>query len=491
MSTSRLIKNTGFLSLANALQPVLSYFLIVAVSRVWGEKGLGEYSTIFAYIGLFQVVSAFGLKTLLPREVARDPKAGRKLVLHGTAIVIPFAILSMVVMSGWIMLMGFQPSIIRAGVILSFSLLPASLIECFEGVVIGYQRIQWIAMVYTVENIFKVIVSLILIRLGFGLEPIVWVFTASKALSLSLYVGVLRRLLPRSEESGFDWAFYRRFVRLAFPFVLITFCVMMYWNVDKILLPKLTDMVSTGVYNAAYKFFWLVMLIISSFVTSLFPILSESYHSDPVKFERVCFKAIRYFAIATFPCAMGLFFLSKPIVSLIYGAKYHDAVAVLNVLCWALIPYGISEILAYSLIASNYQKIDLFINAAGMAVMACLNWVFIHWLGFLGAAWAILATSCLYLATLIPFVAGRALKTRPEWFIRDLFKTTTSAVLSIILWAVLVRVHWALGAAVGLCSYPIFILSLRVVQSDDVTLFYRALKKLRTYLPGSSGSQNF
>jgi O-antigen/teichoic acid export membrane protein len=491
MSTSRLIKNTGFLSFANALQPVISYFLIVAISKVWGREGLGEYSTIFAYIGVFQVVSAFGLKTLLPREVARNPQASRKLVLHGAAIVLPFAMLSMAVMSLWIILMGYPHSMTRAGVILSLSLLPASLIECFEGAIIGYQKIHWIAMIYLIENTLKVGVSLVLVRLGYGLEAIVWVFIASKVLSFGIYLWVLRHVMPHSKEAGFDWSYYRRFIRKAFPFVLITFFVMMYWSIDKIMLSKLTDMSSNGIYNAAYKFFWLVMLVISGFVTSLFPILSEFFESDAMGFERICFKAIRYFVILSIPCVLGLFFLSRPIIALIYGAKYGEAVPVLNVLCWGLIPYGISEILGYSLIASNYQRIDLGINAAGLIIMAGLNLVFIRWLGYLGAAWAVLTSCCLYLTVQVPLVSGRSLKTLPKGFVSDMIKTALSSVLAVLAWLAIKPVHWAFGAAAGLSVFTVLtIWVFRIFNVEDKAMFLRILSKIWTRLHGSAGRKD-
>jgi O-antigen/teichoic acid export membrane protein len=490
MSTSRLIKNTGFLSLANALQPVISYFLIVAISQIWGQEGFGEYTTIFAYIALFQIISSFGLKTLLPREVARDPSAGRKLALHGAAVVLPFSIVSAGAMAAWIILMRYPAAVTHAGIVLSLALVPASLIECFDGVLIGYQRIQWIALIYTAENILRVGVSLVLVRLGFGLTSVVWVFVISKVLSLGFYIWAVSHVSKQSGPARLDRAFYLHFVRLAFPFVVIAIFVTLFWKLDVILLSKLTDMASVGVYSAAYRFFWLVMLVISSFVTSLFPILSEYFHSDTEAFERICFKAIRYFTVFVFPCVLGLFFLSKPIMLLIYGSKYLNAVPVLDVLCWALIPYGISEILAHSLIASNYQKIDLGINMAGMLIMAGLNWVLIHWLGFMGAAWAVLATTVIYLAIQIPFVAGRSLKSRPDRFLSDMTKLSVSAGFSVILWLLLKPIHWAAAAVVGLAAYPFFVWKFRIYDAVDAGLFLRVLRRLRTFLPGWAGSEN-
>ncbi|NUM78336.1 oligosaccharide flippase family protein, partial [candidate division KSB1 bacterium] len=75
MSTlQRFFRNTSVLILANALQPVLSFYLIVTISRKLQVEGLGTYATVFNYQAIFQIISAFGLKNLLTRNVAQQPE---------------------------------------------------------------------------------------------------------------------------------------------------------------------------------------------------------------------------------------------------------------------------------------------------------------------------------------------------------------------------------------------------------------------------------
>ena len=72
------LQNTSVLTFAKILAPFLSIFLIRALAQVMGSKGQGDYTTVFNYIALFEIVSAFGLKTLLIREVAQNKKLGQK-----------------------------------------------------------------------------------------------------------------------------------------------------------------------------------------------------------------------------------------------------------------------------------------------------------------------------------------------------------------------------------------------------------------------------
>ena len=73
MSHARLIvKNTGILIFGEVASRLLSFFLIILIANYLGEVGLGKYSFVFAFVGIFSVFSDLGTTVSMTKEIARD-----------------------------------------------------------------------------------------------------------------------------------------------------------------------------------------------------------------------------------------------------------------------------------------------------------------------------------------------------------------------------------------------------------------------------------
>ena len=69
---SKFVKNTGFIGIATIIQNIISYLIIILISRYLGAEGLGQYSFIFAFVGIFFIFSDFGLSQLLIKDLSKD-----------------------------------------------------------------------------------------------------------------------------------------------------------------------------------------------------------------------------------------------------------------------------------------------------------------------------------------------------------------------------------------------------------------------------------
>src|SRR5215467_12144489 len=67
-----LLKNTGYLALAEAAKPALSFLLIVILSRMLGRDGVGSYTIILTFTALFELIGTVGLGPILTRGIAAD-----------------------------------------------------------------------------------------------------------------------------------------------------------------------------------------------------------------------------------------------------------------------------------------------------------------------------------------------------------------------------------------------------------------------------------
>ena len=103
MSTAKLlVKNTSILILGEVLSRVLSLFLIVFIARYLGEIGLGKYSFVFAFVGVFSMLSDLGANVYMTRELSRDTSLAKeylgkifvfKLIIGAVAALLPVIVI--------------------------------------------------------------------------------------------------------------------------------------------------------------------------------------------------------------------------------------------------------------------------------------------------------------------------------------------------------------------------------------------------------------
>jgi O-antigen/teichoic acid export membrane protein len=414
----RLFRNTSVLIVANALQPVLSFYLIVTISRVLEVEGLGAYATVFNYQAIFQIFAAFGLRNLLTRNVAQQPEAIWRYVWHGSLIVLPFSFLSIAGLIALTAFLQYIEVVFWATIIVSASLIAAALVEVCEGALAGLERLHIVGYSAVLENVLRVGASLLLLGNGHGLLALAWVFVASRYIRAVFYYWYIHRLVsPRplfgsAGKAGkftSDWAFARQLIRQAPVFALTMICVTVYWKVDISILSKARGLEDVGLYSAAFRFLMLALVVVDSFVNSLFPIISNYYrraaaNGSSGQFEVACKKGLQLLLVLTVPVALALSLLADQIILLVYGEKYIGAVPALRILIWVVVPYAISQIFAYALVASNNQRYDLFVNAVSMVCNIILNWILIQKFGYIGAAWAAAVSILIYVAVQVPFV---------------------------------------------------------------------------------------
>jgi O-antigen/teichoic acid export membrane protein len=419
MSTlHRLFRNTSVLIVANALQPILSFYLVVTISRVLNVDGLGAYSTVFNYQAIFQICAGFGLKNLLTRNVAQQHDSLWRYLWRGSLIVLPFALLSIFGLIALTIMLDYSALVFWATVIVSLSLLAAALADVCEGVLAGIERLHIVGYSAVLENLVRVVASLLFLFNGQGLLALVWVFVASKFLKAAFYYWYIHRYVAPfpgktlRAETG-EWSAIRQLLKQARVFALTMICVTIYWKIDVSFLSKMAGLDAVGIYSAAYRFLMIMLVVVDSFVNSLFPIISNYYHAAGAtggNFDFACKKGLQLLLMMILPVTLSFSLLAPQIVALIYGAKYASAAAVLQILIWVVVPYAASQIFAYALVASNNQRYDLLVNFVSMLANIALNWFLIQRFGYIGAAWAAVTAILVYVALQIPFVFRQVLK---------------------------------------------------------------------------------
>jgi O-antigen/teichoic acid export membrane protein len=68
------LRNTAYLAFAETAKPALSFVLILVIARMLGRDGMGSYTVILTFTGLFELIATFGVGTMITRAIAAEPE---------------------------------------------------------------------------------------------------------------------------------------------------------------------------------------------------------------------------------------------------------------------------------------------------------------------------------------------------------------------------------------------------------------------------------
>ena len=81
MSSAKTIaKNTVLLFSKDIVEKVLSFFLVILITRYLGDAGFGMYSFVFAFVSTFAIFTNLGLNTYALREISKDKSKTEELI---------------------------------------------------------------------------------------------------------------------------------------------------------------------------------------------------------------------------------------------------------------------------------------------------------------------------------------------------------------------------------------------------------------------------
>jgi O-antigen/teichoic acid export membrane protein len=403
-SRKSLLKNTLALSIPSALNPFVSLILISVVSRKLGVEGMGQYSLLSSYLNIFTTIASLGLGGLIVREVARRPGDIQALTVNSLLFAVVSSLLAIIIMDFGVTLLRYDNELQLAFFVGSISLIPASCSRFLESTFRAVERSEFIAIGQFLENISKVILCVAVVLVGYGIVAISAMTVLAKFFACGLlfvfYLKVIGVFPVKLRKDV-----WTMLLKESPTFMGIAIFSTIHLNIDVILLSKLESVSSVGIYGAATRINQMCVIIPMAFSMAILPTLSRHFGYGIENLREKTELSIRYVLIVCLPTAVGLFLLADKIIFLIYGEKFTQSVLILRFIAPSLIPYSLALILAQTLIAANYQRLDLIINVVAAFMITVLCYVLIKAWAELGAVIAYVSTIMAFLILQVVFIA--------------------------------------------------------------------------------------
>lgn len=410
-------KNTTAQVLGKIFSSASVFLVSIAIARLFGSNGYGEFTKITTYVPLFYLFSDFGLNAIYLQESAKENSRITWQVLLATrilgGIVLSLAALVILQVFPTGTSQGYTP-LVKLGIILNIpSILLQSLIT--TGNVLFQKNLRYDLSAIAVAAGALVLFGYVFlapflstsVNGGILVGVLFFVFSAFTITLLTLYFA---RQFTGSLSPSFDMYAMKSLFFKALPLGLTLVANLVYFRIDNIILTLTRTTEEVGFYGLAYKFFEFPLVLPVFFMNVLYPILLSSME-DKTHTKRTG-EILLKSAFVLFIAGTGttvMFWVGAPYLALI-REEFASATPYLRILSLGLPFFFLSNLTMWTLI--TYKKIVALwlLYTSAMVSTVFVSVVIIPIYGAMGASVitviseaALLVISSIYLIQLVTY----------------------------------------------------------------------------------------
>lgn len=391
-----------FLSrLVSALSVLAVTFLITRnLSRdVWGD-----FVIVTSYIGLFAIISDFGLNAIFVREISQKQEQLGEFFHNLLGLRL---ILSLFSIFGALAVLAFLPHSFAV----KTAIIVGSALVLLQSTFISTSAVFQHKLRYDFFALSDILGSLTIILLVFlaslasaNLLTIVFIFLIGNCVKTVIGLFFARKIVG-SLRLRFNFNLWRLLFFSSIPLGLMLVMSQFNANIDKQIIalvdPKklgVSSAVAVGIYGLSYRIFDFVIAISTFFANSLYPILLQKLENSREGFESLAKKSVAtMFLLGLGVGVVG--WLLSPLVLSIFG-EYSESLVSLRILILSTPIFFVSALLLWINITLGKEKILPFIYAFALLCNLALNLALIPRLGYNFAAWSTVITEVVILLLL-------------------------------------------------------------------------------------------
>lgn len=401
ISINRSLKNLTAIFLGDVFVKFTGMITAIVLARYLGPEDYGKYAFVISFVLIFAVFSDFGLNELTIRDVAIDHSLAPQYFTSSLISKFIFSCLSIVFLILLAYLMGFPEEIILYIIVFSISILFLTLTNSISSMFKAFEQMEYVSVIMFINSIALLVFILTLVYFNGSLLQII--FSRVLALFIGFIIGFII-LTKKALKPDFliNLSFIKRLVVNAFPFLTVVIFHVLYLNVDIILLSKIKGVIHVGWYTAAANdIFFGLHIIPATISTIIYPIFSRHYTESIERFRNSCNFAIKILILLGVPISVGIFILAPQIIHFIFGPRYENSIAVLQIFALSISFVFARDPLGLGLAVTGKIKTLMWLNASFLVLNIILNILLIPFYAEIGAA--IASVICIFLSLLASY----------------------------------------------------------------------------------------
>jgi len=361
------------LGVAQLLSLVAGLVVTILLPRYLGDVNLGKLAFAGALTSLFGLICDLGTMTYLTKHVSRDVSQASALAVSAILTRIPLAAGAALLTVAVVNLTGAD-EVTRAIVyVLSAGMIVVSLGNTMGAALQGLQRMRALAISMVVGKLLYAVLVAGLLVAGFGPVEVALASLLSSLVGALVGAAALRRVLTSAQNLTRDS--FQRVMFGGMPFFVWQASLVVYGQIDFVLLSLMTNDAVVGWYAAAYRIVMIPVFFPTTVVTAAFPALSAAAH-DPIAFAAIARRCIRLLALTTIPMAFGILLLPDKLIQVLgYPEVFSNSTVPIVLLALHMPLAGIDMVLGTMLAALDRQRLWAFTGIAAAVLNPALNLV--------------------------------------------------------------------------------------------------------------------
>jgi O-antigen/teichoic acid export membrane protein len=247
----KIAKNTGVIIAGNIVFRIVSLFVIIYLARYLGTEGFGKYSFVFAYLAFFNIITDLGLQQILVREMARNPSTAPKLIGNACIVRLLLTVFALGLAIAIMTLLPYPDDTTLYVYIASFTLLFISFSDFYATIFQANLAMQYNVIA---KLTFKFVSAGLILWIVFShgtLMHIMIVLVFSEGIKTLLSYLFSRKFVRPSFT--IDFGLWRHLLKECLPLALSSILVIIYYQIDVIMLSMMKGDDAVGIYSAAYR----------------------------------------------------------------------------------------------------------------------------------------------------------------------------------------------------------------------------------------------
>jgi PST family polysaccharide transporter len=386
----KILRNIGWLFFDKVLRQVVNLTVGIWFIRYLGPDRLGVFNGAFAFTVLFGALATLGLKSIVVRELVKQP-TNEKSILGSAFFMMMAAGIFTYCLSVSVAFFLYQNDPLTFQLIAIISL--SFIFQAFQSIAYYYEaKVASKFIVYATNSAFLIssALKIYFMLTGKGLTA----FALAAAIEV-IGGGLILFFIYQSQGLNIQrWRWNpivsKALLKDSYPLILSGIMVAAYMRIDQVMLPQLYSDKEAGLYSAAVKLTEIWYFIPTIIQSSSLPNIIQA---KDISFELYWNKLKKLFSIMilfSFAIAIPTTFLGEEVVLLLFKEKYLGTGSILVITIWALLFASIGVARSTYLVTENLIKIYFYTIVMGFVINITLNVLLIPKYGGFGAAAATL-----------------------------------------------------------------------------------------------------
>jgi len=363
------LKNSISISLTRITVSVSLFILAIIVARRLGPVEFGKYSIAISLYAIFELISDLGLENLAIKEISQDESKSGLFFSNGIALGVFSTSACFLLLILTANLMSYPGEIKNVIYLTGILLLPAFVNFLSETIFIALRKTKFLLYVALIREASLLALSILFLMQGRGIFSVIMAIFISRIIGLCLFIyffaKIKLKLIPR-----IDIFFLKDVLGMIPVFVLISVVSSVFFEIDTLILSKIVTISEVGIYSIAKKIVRANFLFIFGAATAMFPVISQSFSSSKGKILHLYRLFLKYIFLLSIALLLITLLFAPLVIRLFLGRKFMDALPIIKILIWSVLPWSLSFLLSRFLISCGQQNKDLLALGIGLLSFA-------------------------------------------------------------------------------------------------------------------------